>query len=523
MELCPAPEGQGTIPAVAAAASRAWPDATALDDGTTRLTFSEVADLARTAGAALADAVGPGDRIALWGANSIAWALASLAAHFAGATVVPVSTRYTPTEAGELLGRAGCRVIFADHEFLGRRLAAEAREMAGTATVVGLGEGNQDGVVSWPDLIGSTANSAVVDRRIEVLCAEDVSHIQFTSGTTGQPKGAMLRHGAMVGTTRSWVRAVGLTAGDRYPVTAPFSHIGGHKTGLLACAISGATALPFPTLDTERLLALIDGKQVSVLQGPPTMFQGLVAGLRRRPARSGVRVAVTGAAVVAPSLVRDIGSVLGVEHVFTAYGVTEASGVCTITSAEDALDTVARTSGRPVPGVEIVIFDGEGRPQPTGVHGELAVRGYNVMAGYLDDPRGTAEVIRDGWFHTGDVGWIGADGCLRIVDRLKDLVIVGGLNVYPAELERVLVEHPDVSQAAVVGTPDERLGEVPVAFVVARTGAKLAGPELESFCQERLANFKRPRAYRFVDTLPLNAAGKVVKGDLRRSFASQAS
>jgi HIP---CoA ligase len=237
---------------------------------------------------------------------------------------------------------------------------------------------------------------------------------------------------------------------------------------------------------------------------------------------STLRVAVTGAATIAPTLIGEMLEVLGVDHVFTAYGLTETTGICTITRAGDPVATIAETSGRPVPHVDLAIVAEDGRSVPTGNRGEILVRGFNVMAGYLDDSAATGEAIKDGWLHTGDIGWIGDDGCLRIVDRLKDMIIVAGFNAYPAEIEHALLEHGDVDQAAVVGVPDERLGEVPVAFVVPRPGAALDVEVLAVFCRTRLANFKRPRFIHVVDALPVNAAGKVVKADLRARISARA-
>ncbi len=470
--------------------------------------------------------VDPGDRVAVWGPNSIEWAVASFAILFAGGAVVPLNSRYTSPEAADIVGRAGCRLIFAEHELLGRRLAAEARAMAPTAVVIGTGPGAEEGVVGMADALDQGSASQIdVDARLAGLMPEAISHVQFTSGTTGRPKGAMLRHEAMVRTTADWVRAVGLGAGDRYPVVAPFSHIGGHKTGLLASVTAGCVALPFATFDLERLIGSMDDDGVTVLQGPPTMFQALVGRARAEGRRlsTTLRLAVTGAATIAPTLIQEILEVLGVDHVFTAYGLTETTGICTITRAGDPVQTIAETSGRPVPHVELDIVDQDGRSVPVGARGEILVRGFNVMAGYLDDPAATDEAIRAGWLHTGDVGSIGEDGCLRIVDRLKDMIIVGGFNAYPAEIEHALLEHGDVDQAAVVGVPDERLGEVPVAFVVSRPGAALDAEALDAFCRTRLANFKRPRSIHVVDALPVNAAGKVVKAELRSRASAPVS
>jgi acyl-CoA synthetase (AMP-forming)/AMP-acid ligase II len=339
----------------------------------------------------------------------------------------------------------------------------------------------------------------------------------------------MLRHGAMVRTTVEWARVVGLGPGDRYPVVSPFSHIGGHKTGLLATITAGATAFPFPTLDITALVDTIEAHRVTVLQGPPTMFHVLVGLARESDAGRfhSLRVAVTGAATVPPALIRDLSDVLGVTSVFTAYGLSESTGVCTITRAGDPIEVIAETSGRPIRGVEVRTVAPDGRLLGEGEQGEIVVRGNNVMAGYLDDAEATASAIRDGWLHTGDIGWIGRDRCLRIVDRLKDMVIVGGFNVSPAEIEGVLLAHPDVDQVAVVGVPDDRLGEVPAAFVVPVPGRRPGADDLTGFCRARLANFKVPRHVWPVDVLPLNAAGKVSKPDLRasagRRLASEAA
>jgi HIP---CoA ligase len=514
-----------TIPGLLERTAARHPGATALQDGSGKVTYSELLDRARAAAAFILELIQPGDRVAVWGPNSTQWAVASFAVVFAGGAVVPLNSRYTSSEAADIVGRARCRLIFAEHEFLGRRLAAEARAMAPAAVVIGTGPGAEEGVVGMAAALDeSSASQLDLDARLAGMTPDAISHVQFTSGTTGRPKGAMLRHEAMVRTTADWVRAVGLHAGDRYPVIAPFAHIGGHKTGLLASVTAGCAALPFATFDLEQLIAAIDDDGVTVLQGPPTMFQGLVARARAEGRRlATLRVAVTGAATIAPSLIRDMLEVLGVDQVFTAYGLTETTGICTITRAGDSVETIAATSGRPVPHVDVDIVDRYDRSVPAGARGEIVVRGFNVMAGYLDDPVATDEAIRAGWLHTGDIGWMSDDGCLRIVDRLKDMIIVGGFNAYPAEIEHALLEHRDVAQAAVVGIPDERLGEVPVAFVVPRAGVALDVGVLEAFCRVRLANFKQPRTIIPVDTLPVNAAGKVVKTELRPRLDTQPS
>ncbi|MEO5876387.1 MAG: AMP-binding protein [Streptosporangiaceae bacterium] len=475
-----------TVPGVLERAAHHAPAGPALISETGDLSYPELLEAARSAAAALIEAgVRPDEPVGIWLANGADWAIACYGILCAGARVVPVNTRYTVAEAADIIARSRCRIVIAEGDLA--RAAAEA----GARTVL-----------SVPALLGISADGTEVDRRMSLLTPDRISHVQYTSGTTGRPKGALLRHGGLVDTTRSWVRIVGLGPGDRYPVIAPFAHIGGHKTGLLACAVAGAAVLPQPVLDPAALAGAIRERGVTVLQGPPAFFRSLLA--EPGVPHGQIRVAVTGAAVVPRELIHDLRERLGVRTVFTAYGLTEAGGVCTMTREGDPPEAVSGTAGRPIHGAEVRI------DAPTGP-GEILVRGTGLMAGYLDDPVASAAAIVDGWLRTGDLGELTGDGRLRVVDRLTDLVIVGGLNVYPAEVERVLAEHPGVVAAAVVGVAHDRLGEVPAAFV---TGT--ADPaELTGHCAERLAGFKVPRTAWLVAALPLNAAGKVDKKWLR--------
>jgi HIP---CoA ligase len=506
-----------TIPDAVVEAGERFPDRLALDDGIRPLTFAE---LARTvlAGATALAPLERGERVAVWGGNSAAWMTASLSVLATGATVVPVNHRYRLAETSDILTRAGCRTVLADGEVGDRDLATEAATVPGVDRVIVL-DGATGGREAWTDLLtsGTPAAGAVRDR-IAGVTPDDISHVQFTSGTTGRPKGAQLTHGAMVGTTKTWVSVVGLGPGDGYPVVAPFSHIGGHKTGIVASLISGATLRPMRALDANQLLTLLAADQATLLQGPPALFSTLVGEVVRQGiVVTSARVAVVGAAVVPPTLVREIYDVLGVELVVNAYGLTETTGVCTMARRGDPVAVVAETCGRPIDGVRVRTVGPAGEVLSTGQAGEVEVSGSNVMVGYLDEPEATAAAFHDGWLRTGDVGVIDAAGNLSIVDRLKDLVVVGGLNVYPAEIERVLSEHPAVDQVAVVGRPDATMGEVPVAFVVpsAHPGPSIDGAELRAFGEARLAGFKVPRHYVSVDALPINAAGKIDKVALR--------
>jgi acyl-CoA synthetase (AMP-forming)/AMP-acid ligase II len=266
----------------------------------------------------------------------------------------------------------------------------------------------------------------------------------------------------------------------------------------------------------DRVLARVAQERVTVLPGPPTLYQSILDHpARRRHDLSSLRVAVTGAADIPVELIRRIEDELPFSTIITGYGLTEA-GTVTATSPEDDPTTVATTVGRARPGFEVRIVEGDGRHSPAGHTGEIVVRGRTVMAEYLDDPDATRETLsEDGWLHTGDLGVIDDRDCLRIVGRAKDMLIVGGFNVYPAEIENALLRHPDVRQAAVIGVPDQRLGEVGMAFVVTRSGDRATGRQIMAWCREQMANYKVPRAIEVVEELPINATGKVVKDALR--------
>jgi acyl-CoA synthetase (AMP-forming)/AMP-acid ligase II len=300
-------------------------------------------------------------------------------------------------------------------------------------------------------------------------------------------------------------------------VVSPFFHTFGYKAGMLACLLQRATLLPVQVFDVESTLALIERERASVIPGAPTLYTTLL----EHPTRSSydissVRLAVTGASVVPTELIRRMRDELGFDSVLTAYGLTESCGYATGCRRGDPDEVVSLTSGRAIPDVEVVVVDGDGKPVPAGEPGEVLVRGYNVMVGYWEDPEATAAAVdSEGWLHTGDVGVLDDAGNLRITDRLKDMYVVGGFNAYPAEVEQVLVRHEGVSEAAVIGVPDDRLGEVGKAYVVPRAGAQPTSDELIAWCKERLAGYKVPRTVELVDALPRNATGKVDKKLLR--------
>jgi len=334
------------------------------------------------------------------------------------------------------------------------------------------------------------------------VSGDDVSDIIFTSGTTGRAQGVMMTHAQNLRWTRAWCDTVGLTEGDRYLIVNPFFHMFGYKAGCITSLMRGATILPVPVFDVPTVLDLVEREKVTVLPGPPTLYHSLLAARDRRDLSS-LRLAVTGAADIPVELIRRISRELPFRDIFTGYGLTEA-GTVTLSRPGDSFDDIATTVGAPCDGYEVRIAG----------DGEVLVRSQCVMKGYLDDPAATAEAVdAEGWLHTGDLGSIGNGGRLRILGRKKDMFIVGGFNAYPAEIEGFLLEHPAVAQVAVTGVPDERLGQVGKAFVV--RAAPISAAALIAWSRTRMAGFKVPSYVTFLDTLPLNATGKVMKDHLR--------
>ena len=522
-----------TVAALVDEAATRHPDREALVDEDRTLTYAQLAtEVDRAARGLLAAGVVRGTRVGLWAPNISEWVLAALGALRIGATLVPINTRYKGHEAGDLLERSHAELLCTVTGFLDTDYVELLRRARGPATdarpVEGLPELRDIVVLRGTPpagtrplgallAAGDDVDAARLAAAVEAVAPEDPSDIMFTSGTTGRPKGVVATHAQTVELFSSWAEIVGLTSEDRYLIVNPFFHTFGYKAGMIACLVAGATMLPHAVFDPDEVLQRIPADDVTVLPGPPTLYQSLL-GHPDLAAHdlSGLRLAVTGAASIPVSLIRRMREELGFDTVLTAYGLTESTGVVTMCRDGDDDETVATTSGRAVPGVEVAIVDDEGREVPVGTAGEVVVRGYNVMHGYLEDPEATAAAIdADGWLHTGDVGVLDERGYLDITDRKKDVFIVGGFNAYPAEIENALLEHEGVAQVAVVGVPHDRLGEVGHAFVVPRPGHQVDPDALISWARDRMANFKVPRGVDVVASLPVNASGKVLKHELR--------
>jgi acyl-CoA synthetase (AMP-forming)/AMP-acid ligase II len=501
--------GQTTIPAVVRAAAAKFGSAEALVDGTLRLGFDDLLERVQSvARAFLARGVRPGDRVAITLPNTHHWVLTALGALYAGASLVPVNTRFTAAETVDLLVRSRAKALVVAADFLGTdrhaAIVATGADLPdlGTVVRVALDQPHRPvgDALGWDEFLALADGvpAAEAEARADAVQPDDVSDILFTSGTTGRSKGVLSAHRQVVGVAAAWAECGRVTADDRYLVINPFFHSFGYKAGIVVGLLTGATIVPQAVFDVKAALAVIDRERISVLPGAPTIFQSLL----HEPDRgdlSSLRLAVTGAADVPASLVRRMRAELGFDIVLTAYGLTEAVVVTMCRPGDDA-ELVAKTSGRATAGFEVAIH---------GSPGEVVLRGPNVMLGYLDDTEATAKAIdEDGWLHTGDVGELDADGNLTLTGRLKDMYICGGFNVYPAEVEHALTELAGVRDVAVIGVPDERLGEVGKAFVV---GTGVTETDVLAFCRERLANYKTPRSVAFLDALPRNASGKVLK------------
>ena len=510
-----------TIPELVARAEARTGDAPAVVGGDRTWTFAELGRQSRCfAAGLLARGIGPGDRVAIWAPNSPEWIVSYLGLVQAGAVLVPVNTRWKGPEAAGILARSRARAIVTVTEFLGQDYLSllEDQTLPDLTLRIVIGGTVPAGAVAWSDVAtgGSDLDLAEVDRRSVAVRADDPCDILFTSGTTGIPKGVVMTHSRSLCVASDWVAMTGLGAGDRYLMVNPYFHMFGLKAGILASVCAGATMYPEPVFDVDRVLAQVEATGVTVLPGPPTLYQSILDHPdRNRYDLSSLRVAVTGSADIPVELIRRIDEELPFSVIVSGYGLTEA-GTATGTGPSDEFAAIAMTVGRPRPGFEVRMVDPTGADVPSGETGEILLRGPSVMSHYLDDPEATAAALSaDGWLRTGDLGaWDGA-GRLRIVGRVKDMFIVGGFNVYPAEVENTLLRHPAVQQAAVIGVPDERMGEVGKAFVVLRYGADSGEHDILAWARDQMANYKVPRSMEVLDRLPLNAAGKVEKETLR--------
>ncbi|WP_405813175.1 FadD3 family acyl-CoA ligase [Streptomyces sp. NBC_01390] len=519
-----------TIPHAIGTAAERFGDDIALVDGDRRWSFRQLAQrMVEAVRAAVALGVEEGDRVGLCAPNSAEWIFAALGIQGAGGVVVPLNTRFKAGEISYVLRRSGAKAVFAAH-FLGSDFIADLLKhdpdlpaLRRTVSILGP-KGAAD--LSWTEFLraGETVPATRAEETMGRLTPDDISDVMFTSGTTGRPKGVVLTHGQSLRAYGWMAEEYTFRRGDSFLVIPPFFHCFGYKAGWLASFLHGVTVVPMPVFQPGKALEIIERERVSILLGPPTIFHDLI----NHPDRSGydlssLRVSMTGGTTIPQALIRAMKSELSFDIVMSAYGLTEASALVTTTRIGDSEETVTRTTGRVIPDVEVRIVDEESRELAAEQDGEILVRGYNVTRGYWEDPEATTATIdAQGWLHTGDIGRLDAAGNLSIVDRKKEMYIVGGFNAYPAEIEKLLLTHEPIGQVAVIGVPDERLGEVGCAFVVPKQGHEVSEKDVVEWSREHMANFKVPRHVRLVDQLPRNAGQKVLKDELRARFEAKA-
>ncbi|WP_417285315.1 FadD3 family acyl-CoA ligase [Comamonas sp.] len=512
-----------TLPGMLADVARRFASRAAVMENGRTITYQELQALSRQAARAFMSlGVQSGDRVALWAPNLSEWIIAACGVHAAGGVLVPLNTRMKGAEAADILERSRAKVLVSVGDFLNNYypdLLAGLRPSSLQHVVV-LGDKLLPSAdLNWLQFMAqaeSTGAEAQLQREAQIG-PDDTADLMFTSGTTGRPKGVMAAHRPTILAFQAWSDVVGLTEGSRYLIVNPFFHTFGYKAGWVAALLQGATVYPEQLFDGEAILRRIESDRISFMPGPPTLFLSMLANPKLKEFDlSSLKASVTGASTVPPILIRRMREELGIGNVTTAYGLTECGGCATLCDPSDDVNTVATTCGKALPGTEVRCVDEQGNTVPVGQAGEVLLRGYHIMQGYFEDAKATEETIdADGWLHTGDVGVLDERGYLRITDRLKDMFIVGGFNCYPAEIERMLADHPDVAQVAVLGVEDERMGEVGCACVVARNGVTLDKDAFTSWCRANMANYKVPRFVLQMDSLPVNASNKVQKRDLQ--------
>jgi len=510
-----------TVAGILRHAALSVPDVTALVQGVAdparrrRWTYAALAGEAERAAVALAVRFEPGERVAVWAPSVPESLVLTYASAMAGLILVPVNPALRSAEVSHILGQSGAAGLFLvpehrDNDLAGT-LGSIRPDLPALRHVVSL---SADG---WEAFCATGAEDGGPGPTVRrAPRPDDVAQLIYTSGTTGAPKGALLTHRGMTNAARFGAIRFGMRAGDVYVHTMPLHHVGGQVVSFQICQ-QQATAVLLESFDPGLVLELIDSEKATLTCGVPTMLLAMIEHPdRSRRDLTSLRTVSGGGSVVPTELIRHIEDTLAVQFT-VVFGQTEASGFISQTELDDSDEEKAATLGRPLPAVSArVVEPGTDRIVPVGAVGELEVRGPNVMAGYHDLPIESAEAVSpDGWLRTGDLVTMDSGGVLRIVGRRKEMIVSGGENLFPVEIEGALSAHPDVAQCAVVGVPDRRWGEAAVAFVRTVPGVELDGAVLEGYLRQRLAGFKIPRRWIFVESFPLTASGKIQKFVLR--------
>ena len=508
-----------------------------------RWTWGEFRDqVDRLAAGLVALGIEPGDRVGIWGPNSYEWVLTQFATARVGAILVNVNPAYRLFELEFALRKTGCKAVIAAEKFksseylhmlnaLLPEIAScepgylRASKLPDLTTIIRMGDTWSPGMFNFGEVCGLGDRDAreTVAAIAPRLGPDDAINIQFTSGTTGNPKGATLTHCNILNNGYEAGKGMRLTPEDRLCIPVPLYHCFGMVLGVLAAVTHGATMVfPAPVYDPLSTLQAVQAERCTALHGVPTMF---VTELDHpdfgrfdvSSLRTGI---IAGAPCPEPLMKRIIGD-MHMENVLIAYGQTELSPVNHMTLPEDSFENRTQTVGRPIPHIEVKIVDANDRVLPIGEQGEICTRGYSVMKGYWDEPEKTAETIIDGWLHSGDLGTMNEHGYVRITGRIKDMIIRGGENIYPREIEEFLYTHPSVSEVQVFGVPDQRMGEEVCAWIQLRDGRTATEEEIREFCKGQISHYKIPRYVRFVDEYPMTVTGKIRKVEMSAMMAEE--
>jgi fatty-acyl-CoA synthase len=516
-------------------AAIAFPDKEAVcfvNDGERRLTYTELnEEVNRLAGGLVKMGIKAGDKVSLWMQNRPEWIIAWFAVTKMGGILVPMDTWYKSSEAHYILDHSESVAVitsvkFGKNDFLGM-LGEIKSDLPNLQHIIVLGDVPDPapkGTVSYDSVLKSgddwRENQEYTDRRFQNEL-DNVAFILYTSGTTGKPKGAMLTHMNIVANAKDAASIMKVTHRDRFLVPVPFSHLFGCVLGVVLTVVHGASMVVMETFEPEDVLKVIESEECTICHGVPTMFIRELEVLKvRKYDTTSLR---TGIIAGAPCPVDTMEGIMNVMkcNICIGYGLTECSLV-TLTRFEDSLARRVETVGKPLPNVEVRIVDENHNTVPSGEMGELACRGYNVMKGYFKMPEQTGETIdSEGWLYTGDLATAGPKGYYRIVGRKKDMVIVGGFNVYPREIEEYLIADPRIQEVAVVGVPDHDMGELVAAVIVPEPGMELTGQEVVDICYGKMASAKVPRYVFTADELPISSRGKVQKYILRKDLGER--
>ncbi len=493
-------------------------------------------DVDRLASGLLALGLGKGDRLGIWSPNRVEWVLTQFATARIGVVMVNINPAYRLAELEYALNKVGCKALIlarsfktSDYAGMVRTLAPEmencrpgrlnAAKLPHLRHVVVMDDDPGPGAWSFSQLatLGGPAQQLRLPEIDRTLSPDDAINVQFTSGTTGQPKGATLSHYNIVNNARFVTDRIRLAEEDRLAIPVPLYHCFGMVMGVLG-AISKGAAMVFPgeAFDAAQTLDVLSGERCTGVYGVPTMFVAMTQELDANPRDlAHLRTGIMAGAPCPVEVMRRVIDDMNMREVTICYGMTETSPVSFQSFVDDPIDKRCETVGRIHPHLEAKITDADGQIVAVGKQGELCTRGYSVMKGYWDDPERTTESIRDGWMHTGDLAVFDESGFCTITGRVKDMIIRGGENIYPREIEEFLFRHPKVGEAQVFGIPDQKYGEEVCVWVVPKPGAELTEDELRSFCQGQIAHYKIPRHIRIVSELPMTITGKPQKFVMR--------